>query len=103
MERRICEAIDSKFKHREFRYSFSDDFWCNWRDVVESCIDPQTWECEDDEMSLDTLSLRSRVYKEIIRPLELDLLEAFPDIPLEGLDELAQSLDLNNRERKGRG
>ncbi|OIW32350.1 pfs domain-containing protein [Coniochaeta ligniaria NRRL 30616] len=63
--------------------------------AVERCLNRATWE-DEDGTRLDSLALRSRIYEEVVRPLENDLSLAYSSIPIEGLDQFAQTLDFSS-------
>ncbi|KAF9876389.1 pfs domain-containing protein [Colletotrichum karsti] len=60
--------------------------------AVEKCLDPEIWEDENGD-KLDSETLRSRIYEEVVRPLEIELSQAYSSISIEDLDRFAQSLD----------
>lgn len=63
--------------------------------AVERCLDPAIWEDEDGS-KLDSQTLRSRIYEEVVRPLENDLSLAYSFISIEDLDQFAQALDFSS-------
>ena len=63
-----------------------------FRYTVEKCLDPQTWEDSEGE-KLDTQTLRTKIYEEVVWPLEDELCRAFSYIDIEELDTFAQTLD----------
>ncbi|KAI0599832.1 pfs domain-containing protein [Biscogniauxia sp. FL1348] len=60
--------------------------------AVEKCLDPATWE-DGEGNKLDSETLRTRIYQEVVRPLETELIQAFSSISIDDLDRFAQSLD----------
>lgn len=85
---------DTWFSAQEILRECSGEVPRAWADVLLSCLNPHTWE-DEDGLRLVTESLRTQIYLSVIRPLETDLIQAFPDIGVEKLDELAQGLDFN--------
>lgn len=63
--------------------------------TVEKCLDRATWE-DDEGNRLDSHALRSRIYEEIVRPLEDDLRLGYSSISIEDLDRFARELDFSN-------
>ncbi|WQF81022.1 Putative peptidase S8/S53 domain, peptidase S8, subtilisin, Asp-active [Colletotrichum destructivum] len=64
----------------------------HFHQAVEKCLDPEIWE-DDNGDRLDSETLRARIYEEIVRPLEVELSQAYSSIPIDDLDRFAQSLD----------
>ncbi|EXK82698.1 hypothetical protein FOQG_12972 [Fusarium oxysporum f. sp. raphani 54005] len=60
--------------------------------AITNCLDPNVWQGEDGDQ-LDNLTLRTRIYREIILPLETELSQAYSSIPIEDLDKFAQGLN----------
>ncbi|KAI1636336.1 pfs domain-containing protein [Biscogniauxia mediterranea] len=60
--------------------------------AVEKCLDPTTWEDEEGN-KLDNETLRTRIYHEVVRPLETELVQAFSSISIDDLDRYAQTLN----------
>lgn len=63
--------------------------------TVEKCLDRATWE-DEGGARLDSHSLRSKIYEEIVRPLEDDLRLGYSSISIEDLDRFARELDFSN-------
>ncbi|KAI0379221.1 pfs domain-containing protein [Hypomontagnella monticulosa] len=63
--------------------------------AVEQCLDPKTWEDEEGSR-LDSMTLRTRIYTEVVRPLENELIQAYSSISIDDLDRFAQTLDFGN-------
>ncbi|KND87724.1 Intracellular serine protease [Tolypocladium ophioglossoides CBS 100239] len=63
--------------------------------AVERCLNPAIWEDEDGSR-LDSQALRSRIYEEVVRPLENDLSLAYSAISIEDLDRFAQTLNFSS-------
>lgn len=63
--------------------------------AVEKCLDPVMWEDEDGN-KLDDQILRTRIYEEVVRPLENELIQAYSSISIEDLDQFAQTLDFGS-------
>lgn len=63
--------------------------------AIENCLDGEIWEDESGN-ALDGQTIRSRIYQEIVRPLEAHLSHGFSQIPLDSLDKYAQDLDFGN-------
>lgn len=63
--------------------------------AIENCLNPELWE-DSDGQALDGVTLRSQIYDHIVRHLELQLNHGFSNIPLDGIDQYARSLDLGN-------
>ncbi|KAK1975649.1 pfs domain-containing protein [Colletotrichum cereale] len=60
--------------------------------AVERCLDPEIWE-DDNGERLDGEMLRTKIYEEVVRPLEIELSQAYSKISIENLDRDAQRLD----------
>lgn len=67
------------------------------RVAIESCISGGLWEDEGNAVDRDTL--RSRIYQNVVKPLETHLSHGFSQIPLESIDEHAKTIDLAHRGR----
>ncbi|RGP80763.1 hypothetical protein FLONG3_1103 [Fusarium longipes] len=63
--------------------------------AVENCLDPKVWQ-NDEGDSLDLLTLRSKIYSQVVLPLETELSQAYGDIDIEDLDRFAQNVDFGN-------
>ena len=63
--------------------------------AVEKCLDPTPWE-DEDGCKLDSQTLRTRIYQEVVRPLENELIQAYSNISIDDLDQFAQKLDFGN-------
>lgn len=63
--------------------------------TVEKCLSRATWEDEEGNR-LDSHTLRSRIYEEIVRPLENDLKLGYSSISIEDVDQFARELDFSN-------
>jgi hypothetical protein len=63
--------------------------------AVEKCLDPTPWE-DEDGYKLDSQTLRTRLYQEVVRPLENELTQAYSNIPIDDLDRFAQTLDFGS-------
>jgi hypothetical protein len=63
--------------------------------AIDRCLDPKMWQ---DELgrNLDDDLLRTKVYQEVVGPLEDELCDAFHYITVEELDEIAQSVDIGS-------
>ncbi|KAM0431497.1 hypothetical protein ACHAPT_005475 [Fusarium lateritium] len=60
--------------------------------AVESCLDPKVWEDEEGSR-LDGPTLRTKIYHEVVLPLETELSQAYSSIPIDDLDEFAQKVN----------
>ncbi|KAI0405374.1 pfs domain-containing protein [Xylaria palmicola] len=60
--------------------------------AIEKCLDPTIWEDPGGD-KLDDQVLRTRIYEEVVQPLETELSQAYSDIPIDELDSFAQNLD----------
>ncbi|KAJ4115419.1 hypothetical protein NW768_011271 [Fusarium equiseti] len=60
--------------------------------AIENCLDPNIWQDENSNI-LDDLVLRSKIYSEVVLPLETELSQAYSDIHIRDLDEFAQHVD----------
>ncbi|PNP60463.1 hypothetical protein THARTR1_00487 [Trichoderma harzianum] len=67
--------------------------------VVEKCLDPATWEDEDGN-KLDSEALISKIYQEVVKPLETELSQAFSSISSDNLDEFAKTIDIANWDQR---
>lgn len=63
--------------------------------AVDKCLDRAIWE-DEEGIRLDSHTLRSRIYEEVVRPLENDLLLGYSSISIEDLDRFARELDFSN-------
>jgi hypothetical protein len=63
--------------------------------AVEKCLDRATWEDEESNR-LDSHALRSKIYEEVVMPLENDLRLGYSSISIEDLDRFARELDFSN-------
>lgn len=63
--------------------------------AVERCLDPTIWEDEDGN-KLDSVTMRTRIYEEVVQPLEIELTQGFSSISIDDLDRFAQSLDFGS-------
>lgn len=63
--------------------------------AIENCLESSWWE-DDKGNPLDNMELRTRMYEKVISLLECDLSYAFQDVPLESIDQYAQTLYLKN-------
>lgn len=66
--------------------------YSRFRYALEKCLDPTTWEDENGD-KLDQETLRTRIYKEVVQPLEIELSQAYSSIPIDDLDRFAQNLN----------
>ncbi|KAK8131669.1 hypothetical protein PG984_008107 [Apiospora sp. TS-2023a] len=63
--------------------------------AVQKCLDPKVWQDEyGNGLGID--HLRSRIYGEIVAPLENDLNVAYSSISIEKLDQVVQTLNLGS-------
>ncbi|KAL7792392.1 peptidase S8/S53 domain-containing protein [Trichoderma afarasin] len=62
--------------------------------VVEKCLDPTSWEDEDGN-KLDNQTLMSKIYQEIVKPLETELYQSFEKISSDDLDDFAKGIDID--------
>ncbi|KAK6227518.1 pfs domain-containing protein [Colletotrichum tabaci] len=60
--------------------------------AIDNCLDSEQWEDEEGQ-PLDHQTLRSRMYQNVVRPLELHLTHGFSNIPLDGVDEHAREIN----------
>ncbi|KAL6692070.1 hypothetical protein J3F84DRAFT_397291 [Trichoderma pleuroticola] len=67
--------------------------------VVEKCLDPATWEDKDGN-KLDSEALISKIYQEVVKPLETELSQAFSSISSDNLDEFAKTIDIANWDQR---
>ncbi|WYZ42062.1 hypothetical protein EsH8_V_000957 [Colletotrichum jinshuiense] len=72
--------------------------------AIDNCLDCELWE-DAEGQALDPQILRSRIYQEVVRPLELHLTHGFKNIPLDGVDKHAREINfaqwgqvINNKE-----
>lgn len=84
-------VVDTVFKacHEEMPENTQFHF------AVERCLDSMMWEDEQGN-KLDDDTLRSRIYDNIVHPLEIELTQAHSSIPIEDLDTYAQDIDFTN-------
>ncbi|KAF7550276.1 hypothetical protein G7Z17_g5837 [Cylindrodendrum hubeiense] len=67
--------------------------------AVEHCLDPKIWEDEDGN-KLENQTLRTRIYEEVVLPLETELGQAYSSISIDDLDRFAQKVDFANWDQK---
>ncbi|KAH6877239.1 hypothetical protein B0T10DRAFT_609949 [Thelonectria olida] len=60
--------------------------------AVENCLDPKVWEDEEGNR-LDDPTLRTKIYQEVVLPLETELSQAYSSIPIDDLDRFVQKVD----------
>lgn len=63
--------------------------------AVEKCLDRQLWENEEGQ-PLESEELRTKVYDEVVKRLEIELSQAFSKTSIDELDEKAAELDFGN-------
>lgn len=63
--------------------------------ALDKCLDPRAWQ-DDQGQKFDNSLLRLAIYREIIRPLEDELCDAFSFIPIEELDQIAPTIDFGS-------
>ncbi|KAK7703351.1 hypothetical protein SLS64_009018 [Diaporthe eres] len=66
------------------------------RVAVENCISDKLL-ADDEGNAVDRQTLRSRIYQNVVKPLEAHLSHGFSQIPLESIDEHAKTIDLAHR------
>ncbi|KAI0968934.1 pfs domain-containing protein [Xylaria arbuscula] len=66
--------------------------------AVEKCLDPTVWE-DSEGNKLDNQTLRTRIYEEVVRPLETELTQTYSSISIDSLDEFARNLDFAGWDR----
>lgn len=66
--------------------------------VVDKCLDSKLWE-DENQGQLETQVLRHRIYQMIVQPLESELTQAFTDISIDKLDDLAAQRDISRWNR----
>ncbi|KAL7951536.1 pfs domain-containing protein [Trichoderma barbatum] len=66
--------------------------------AVDKCLHPATWE-DEDGIKLGSEALISRIYQEVVKPLETELGQAYSSISIDDLDQFAQGLDVANWDR----
>lgn len=60
--------------------------------AIENFLNPELWE-DDKGDALDHALLKSRIYQDVVRLLELHLTSGFSKIPLDNIDTYARDLD----------
>lgn len=85
--------LDAELVFRACRDEIPDNFQFHY--AVEKCLDPTIWEDEDGQ-PLESQLLRTRIYEEVVRPLENELIQAYNSISIEDLDQFAQTLDFGS-------
>ncbi|KAH8742705.1 putative subtilisin [Diaporthe sp. PMI_573] len=63
--------------------------------AIERCLDLRTWKDERGQ-KLDDQALRVAMYREVVRPLEDELCDAFTFITIEELDKMAEIIDVGS-------
>jgi hypothetical protein len=63
--------------------------------AIEKCLDPRTWQDERSQ-KLNDRELRTRMYEEVVQPLEDELCDAFTFITIEELDKIAETVDIGS-------
>lgn len=86
-----CVDVELVFKACREEIPENYQFHC----AVEKCLDPEAWEDESGH-KLDNEALTSRIYQEIVLPLETELSQAYTSITIDELDKIAQGLDFAN-------
>ncbi|KAI1112785.1 pfs domain-containing protein [Nemania sp. NC0429] len=66
--------------------------------AVEKCLDPKIWE-DAEGTRLDDQRLRTKIYEEVVRPLETELMQTYSSISINDIDEFAQNLDIASWDR----
>ncbi|KAF9773653.1 hypothetical protein IL306_008510 [Fusarium sp. DS 682] len=61
-------------------------------EAIDNCLDGELWEDDEGDL-LNVEELRTRIYQNVVRPLELHLTHGFSQIQLDGVDQYAKSLD----------
>lgn len=60
--------------------------------AIDNCLNPELWE-DDEGNAFDNAMLKSRIYDDIVRPLELHLTTGFSKIHIDDVDNYARGLD----------
>ncbi|KAM0483294.1 hypothetical protein ACHAPX_002748 [Trichoderma viride] len=60
--------------------------------AIDNCLNPELWE-DDEGNAFDNAMLKSRIYDDIVRPLELHLTTGFSKIHIDDVDKYARGLD----------
>lgn len=60
--------------------------------AIDNCLNLEKWEDEEGN-PLDNRTLKSRIYQDVVRPLELHLSSGFSKISLDDIDQYARDLD----------
>ncbi|KAH6981609.1 hypothetical protein BKA56DRAFT_643560 [Ilyonectria sp. MPI-CAGE-AT-0026] len=84
---------DEEFEEEGWRSQIPED--SPLLTAIDNCLDVALWEDEEGQ-ALDSGTLRSRIYQEVVRLLELHLTHGFSQIPLDGVDKYARNLDFGN-------
>ncbi|KAK4077889.1 uncharacterized protein Triagg1_3583 [Trichoderma aggressivum f. europaeum] len=71
---------------------------CPLRMAIDNCLDGELWEDEEGE-ALDSDTLRSRIYQHVVWLLELHLIQGLSQMPLDGVNEYARDIGLEDRVR----
>ncbi|KAK4221905.1 peptidase S8/S53 domain-containing protein, partial [Podospora fimiseda] len=66
--------------------------YSRFRYALEKCLDLTIWE-DDNGDKLDQQILRTKIYEEVVQPLEIELSQAYSYIPIDDLDRFAQNLN----------
>ncbi|KAI1658708.1 pfs domain-containing protein [Daldinia decipiens] len=85
--------LDVDMVFRACRDEIPENF--QFHSAVERCLDPTTWEDEDGN-KLDDKILRTRIYQEVVRPLENELIQTYSSISIDDLDRFAQTIDFGS-------
>lgn len=67
-------------------------------DAIDSCIDGENWE-DDEGNVVDNHTLKSKIYQNVVQPLETYLSYGFSQIQLDAIDQHARSIDFAHRGR----
>ncbi|KAH7417511.1 peptidase S8/S53 domain-containing protein, partial [Cadophora sp. MPI-SDFR-AT-0126] len=86
-------SIDADLIFQECKSEIPEN--SQFRYAVEKCLDPKTWQ-DDEGKKLEPEALRTAIYREIVRPLEDELSQAFSYISIDELDKIAQTLDFGS-------
>ncbi|KAK2055145.1 subtilisin-like protein [Colletotrichum caudatum] len=63
--------------------------------AIKNCLEPNVW-VEEDGSEIEAYELRTRIYEQVVKPLETELTQAYSSIAMDELDEIAANLDIAN-------
>ncbi|KAI1427237.1 pfs domain-containing protein [Xylaria sp. FL1777] len=94
--RNYTRNVDTTLVFQECRSEIPENFQFLY--AVEKCLDHTVWE-DTEGNKLDNQTLRTKIYEEVVRPLETELTQTYSSISIDSLDEFARNLDFASWDR----